>query len=478
MTMINAERGTQNPERRVRYSIRETRSAPSPLAGEGRGEGFAPRVDLAIAISVSKAPLTLTLSLKGRGDRTGVTRALFVVANLLALFATPLVAIAQPPLLTVDRPIAAGRPTAFADGGTITFAVQPLDGDKPVSTTVAVDDLVSWGAPAEFGRGIYALLADGSVLYSETVAVADDSLDFLSPQFDSRTVPLAQARGIVLRPPASAAARDRLFRLPEAGGDGDRDRLLLVGGDDLLGTLTKLDSRHVVLETDVGPAQVELGRVTAVVFNPALAAKYDAAAPRTLVGLRDGSLLACSAITGTDRLQLTPRFNAAVDPKFNKPWQCDAEDVVFLQRFGGRAVYLSDREPSGYKHVPYFDLSRPYRADLNVNGRALRADGRRYLKGIGMTSTSRLTYPLDPAFKTFAAEIAIDDETDGRGSVTFRVFVDAEERFRSEIVRGGDAPQPITVDVAGGKTLSLVVDFAERADELDHADWLNARLLP
>ena len=466
-----------NANRVMRNSQRDELPAPSPLAGEGRGEGYAARDDMAIEISYAKTPLTLTLSRKGRGDQTGVTRAWFVVTNLLALLATPLAASAQPPLLTVDRPIVTARPTAFAADGPITFAVQPADGGKPSSTTVAIDDLVSWGAPAEFGRGIYALLADGSVLYSETVAVADDSLDFLSPQFDSRTVPLAQARGVVLRPPALSAARDRLFRLPESGG-GDRDRLLLVGGDDLLGTLTKLDSRHAVLETDVGPAQVELGRVTAVVFNPALAAKYNAAAPRTLVGLRDGSLLACSAITGTDRLQLTPLFNPAIDPKFNKPWQCDAEDVVFLQRFGGRAAYLSDREPSGYKHVPYFDLSRPYRADLNVNGRALRADGRRYLKGIGMTSTSRLTYPLDPAFKTFAAEIAIDDETDGRGSVTFRVFVDAEERFRSEIVRGDDAPQPITVDVAGGRTLSLVVDFAERADELDHADWLNARLLP
>jgi hypothetical protein len=38
-------------------------------------------------------------------------------------------------------------------------------------------------------------------------------------------------------------------------------------------------------------------------------------------------------------------------------------------------------------------------------------------------------------------------------------------------------PTPISVDVRGGKRLSLIVDFAERGDELDHADWLNARLV-
>ena len=35
----------------------------------------------------------------------------------------------------------------------------------------------------------------------------------------------------------------------------------------------------------------------------------------------------------------------------------------------------------------------------------------------------------------------------------------------------------ISVDNDGAKRLDLVVDFADRADELDHANWLNARLV-
>ena len=34
------------------------------------------------------------------------------------------------------------------------------------------------------------------------------------------------------------------------------------------------------------------------------------------------------------------------------------------------------------------------------------------------------------------------------------------------------------VDVSGVKRLRLVVDFADRGDELDYADWLEARLVP
>jgi len=42
--------------------------------------------------------------------------------------------------------------------------------------------------------------------------------------------------------------------------------------------------------------------------------------------------------------------------------------------------------------------------------------------------------------------------------------------------RGGDAPKSISVDVAGADAMTLVVDYADRGDELDHADWLDARL--
>ena len=125
----------------------------------------------------------------------------------------------------------------------------------------------------------------------------------------------------------------------------------------------------------------------------------------------------------------------------------------------------------------FSSLAWPYRTDANVVGTQLRGGGRLYAKGIGMHSTSRLTYRLDgKAYKRFEAGLAIDDHTDGRGSVVFRVFVDAREAYHSPIVRGQTGVIPISVDVQGAKTSSLIVDYAEGGDELDHADWLNARL--
>ena len=107
----------------------------------------------------------------------------------------------------------------------------------------------------------------------------------------------------------------------------------------------------------------------------------------------------------------------------------------------------------------------------------MRAGDRLYAKGIAMHSASRLTYRLERPYSRFEAELAIDAETSGRGSVTFRVFADREQKFASEVIRGGQAPLPISVDIRGAKQVSLLIDFAERGDEQDHADWLDARFV-
>ena len=93
-----------------------------------------------------------------------------------------------------------------------------------------------------------------------------------------------------------------------------------------------------------------------------------------------------------------------------------------------------------------------------------------------MHSASRLTYRLNGLYRRFEADVALDDQVGSGGSAVVRVFVDGQERTKSDVIRGGAPAVPVSVDVTGGKQLSLIVDFAERGDELDRVNWLNARL--
>ena len=121
--------------------------------------------------------------------------------------------------------------------------------------------------------------------------------------------------------------------------------------------------------------------------------------------------------------------------------------------FGGRVTYLSDLPVAGYKHVPFLQLAWEAGIDRSVTGTRMRASERLCAKGIGMHSTSRLTYRLDRPWRRLQAEICLDDAAGPAGSVVFRVFVDKEERLASPVVRSGDPPLPIDVDVSGAPEL-------------------------
>jgi hypothetical protein len=345
-----------------------------------------------------------------------------------------------------------------------------IDGQQKAFTAA---EITRWGAlPAQRGGGV-ALLADGGQLLGELRSVDRERLVIESPLLGQATVPLTQVRAVALASPATPAAADRLTARLLAYAH-DRDALVLQNGDELAGTLLGVDGKEARIEAEVGATSVPLDQVLAIISNPALTAAARRDEPRMIVGLTDGSWFTAIAMSA-------PAGNGGepvIDLRGVGDWQARVAvaDVALLLPLGHGAAYLSDLEAQSYKHIPYLSLAWPFLSDRSATGGLLRQEGRVYPKGLGMHSASRVTYAIGPDDRFFRAEVALDASAGTRGSVAFRVFVDSEERFASGVVRGGDPPTPVSIDVRGGKRLSLLVDFAERGDELDHANWLSARL--
>ncbi|MGD0382231.1 MAG: NPCBM/NEW2 domain-containing protein [Thermoguttaceae bacterium] len=372
--------------------------------------------------------------------------------------------------LYADAPIAVpveGRPfsgelTSIDSKGQIAFQTAGQKRQLPLS------DLVAWGACLEPKRTPILVLADGGLLSADVLSSDKDTLSADSDLFGRLKIPWDALAGVVFRLPPALKDRDALFdRISRA--EGQSDRLLLDNGDEPAGLIEKIEEDAVKLKTNVATVNVELGRATAIVFNPALRRKMSNDTARTWLGFSDDSRLPATDVRlDSSTLQLAVA---------GQTWKTLPRHLVFLQPISGRAVYLSDLKPGEYRFVPFLDLTWPYRLDRGVTGTWLRAGGILYLKGIGMHSASRLAYNLDQPYKRLQAELAVDDSAAGGGSVRFRVFVDGREKFTGETIRGGMKPAPINVDLSGAKQLDLVVDYADRADVLDHADWLNARLI-
>jgi hypothetical protein len=371
---------------------------------------------------------------------------------------------APPTAVPVDGDPFAARLSAVNASWRITF---DASGREKV---LAAEDLVRWGDCPDVSPSPLLILADGSLLVADLIEADGQTVLADSVPFGLLKLRAEWVAAVVFHPALDRLARDRLLDRA-AKADARSDRLLLANGDLLSGRCEAIVGDTIRMATDVAPLEIEAHRARALFFSPLLLDRATAKHLHLLAGFADGSRLVADRLV-VDKGQVQVTTSAG--------FSCSSDSVrpVYLQvRQGPRVRYLSDLPAAGYGRVAFLDLPWPYAADRNLLGGRLRADGRLYLEGLAMHSASRLTYLLEARYRRFEALLAIDDLAGGRGSVRYRVFVDAEEKFASPVVRGGRPPLPLSVDVTGAPRLDLVVDFADRADEQDHADWLDARLV-
>ena len=110
------------------------------------------------------------------------------------------------------------------------------------------------------------------------------------------------------------------------------------------------------------------------------------------------------------------------------------------------------------------------------DGRTLTLNGITYAKGLGVHAGSEVDFNLAGRCSTFAADIGVDDEVGGNGSVVFQVWGDNVKLYDSGTMTGGGATRSLNLNLAGKSTLKLIVTEAGDGNTYDHADWANARI--
>ena len=117
------------------------------------------------------------------------------------------------------------------------------------------------------------------------------------------------------------------------------------------------------------------------------------------------------------------------------------------------------------------------RRSRSVEGKLLTLGGAVYTHGIGTHARSEWRIALNGAATRFLADVGLDSEKTGAGSVIFEVWVDGKRAATTGVMRGGQPAQRISVDLAEAKQLLLIVEDGGDGIDSDHADWAGAMLL-
>jgi alpha-galactosidase len=111
-----------------------------------------------------------------------------------------------------------------------------------------------------------------------------------------------------------------------------------------------------------------------------------------------------------------------------------------------------------------------------TDGRTITIAGTSYAKGIGAHAAGTIDVNLGGRCTTFTADVGVDAEVGTNGSVTFTVLGDGVTLASTGVRRGGQAAQPLSVNVSGRNVLRLVVGNGGDNINYDHADWANAQV--
>ncbi|MFJ3306245.1 sigma-70 family RNA polymerase sigma factor [Streptomyces sp. NPDC086549] len=101
---------------------------------------------------------------------------------------------------------------------------------------------------------------------------------------------------------------------------------------------------------------------------------------------------------------------------------------------------------------------------------------KQYARGVTVHGDSSVTVDLNRECSAFDAMAGVDDLNLKLGKVYFSVYADGTRLWRSGMVKGGNPAVPVHVNLAGHRTVRLVVEPHSNAfDSVTLADWAEAR---
>lgn len=114
------------------------------------------------------------------------------------------------------------------------------------------------------------------------------------------------------------------------------------------------------------------------------------------------------------------------------------------------------------------------KAYLNLNSNPIVMDGRKFKNGLASRTEGLLRIELDGSAQKFYALVGVSDSSNKNCRVVFKVLADDKEVFRSPVMKPGNKPVPVAIDLNGVKRFSLAIDDSGTGLYSDRTNYANA----
>lgn len=116
-------------------------------------------------------------------------------------------------------------------------------------------------------------------------------------------------------------------------------------------------------------------------------------------------------------------------------------------------------------------------ANQSMRGKPLTLGGKQYERGVGSHASAAIYVAMDGKVKRFKADAGLDDNAGGNGSIRIRAYSTEQLLLETPVMRPGDPPVIIDLDLSGLTLLILVADDAGDGVSYDHVSWGDARFI-
>jgi hypothetical protein len=322
------------------------------------------------------------------------------------------------------------------------------------------------------GNAAKIRLVDGGVLWATDITIVDEVVSFSSAS-GINELPLQNVRGIIWPKGLPGQPGDLVSQLLNDPSE-EQDTVIVNAAGTLTavgGLLEKIENQQLMLSFKGKSRPINQSKLVAVVVaNLKLKQPTGSMA---LISLIDGSTVGGVLNSIDDKAIL-------LDVSGGQQLAVPRSGLVSVAIQSDSIAYLSDLEPVTVEQKAIFGVVRPWRKNLSTGGNqiTLQAAGnlKKFAKGLGVQSYSRLVFENTNEFDRFRAVAGIDNETNGRGDCQMTVLGDGIELWSGR-VQGGQPAADVDVDIEGINQVELIVHPGEQFDLADHADWADARFI-